>query len=93
MILDELLEQSNGKAQVEKSKSVEISRNTIRFGQSVYQFINFTGFQVGEIQKPKFSWMLFLLLLVGGTAAIPFAGAGFILIAVAIYKLTQVASN
>lgn len=87
MILDELLEQSNGNAQVEKSKSVEISRNTIRFGQSVYQFRNFTGFEVGEIQKPKFSWMLFFLFIIGGIAAMPLFGAGLILIGIAIYRL------
>ena len=51
MSVTDLLDSSDNKRTFETAKNIEITKNTVKFGSSVYQFRNVTGFRVGEIPK------------------------------------------
>jgi hypothetical protein len=50
----------------EASENIEITKNTVKFGSSIYQFKNVTGFKVGEQPKSKIPFFVaFLLAFLG----------------------------
>jgi hypothetical protein len=88
MAVTDLLDSSDNKRTFETSKSIEITKNTVKFGSSVYQFINVTGFRVGEIPKNKFPLMPVLILTIGGILTVAFVIGWFLLIG-AIFLVVQ----
>jgi hypothetical protein len=82
MSVANLLETDN-KRTFESAKNIEITKNTLKFGSSVYQFKNVTGFRVGEIPKEKFPILPVLVLTSVGTLTIAL-GFGLVLIIIAI---------
>ncbi|MCV6613329.1 MAG: DUF6232 family protein, partial [Amphritea sp.] len=56
----------------EDANQIEINKNILKFGSSVYQFKNVTGFHVGEFDKEPFPRQLFILLLILGFATLVF---------------------
>lgn len=82
MSVANLLETDN-KRTFESARNIEITKNTLKFGQSVYQFKNVTGFTVGEIPKNKFPLLPVLVLTSVGTLTIAL-GFGLILVIIAI---------
>lgn len=64
----------------ETAKVIDITRNTIKFGDSVYQFRNLTGFTVGTIPKDKFPFQSILFLLIGGVLTVAFVVGWFLLL-------------
>jgi hypothetical protein len=59
-----------GDRKIDKSQRVLITKHTLRLDNNVFQMSNITGFGVGTIPKPKFSWGLFLILGLAGLAVI-----------------------
>jgi hypothetical protein len=82
MSVANLLETDN-KRTFESAKNIEITKNTLKFGSSVYQFKNVTGFRVGEIPKEKFPILPVLVLTSVGTLTIAL-GFGLVLIIISI---------
>jgi hypothetical protein len=82
MSIPNLLETDN-KRTFESAKSIEITKNTLKFGSSVYQFQNVTGFRVGDIPKDKFPVLPVLVLTSVGTLTIAL-GFGIVLIIIAL---------
>jgi hypothetical protein len=68
MLADLIGEKSDRK--IDKSQRILITKYTLRLDDDVYQMSNITGFGVGKIPKPKFSWGLFLILGFAGLAVI-----------------------
>lgn len=54
----------------EDANQIEINKNILKFGSSVYQFKNVTGFHVGEFEKEPFPRQAFIMLLVLGVATL-----------------------
>ncbi|MCC3414951.1 MAG: hypothetical protein JGK24_20420 [Microcoleus sp. PH2017_29_MFU_D_A] len=82
MLLNDLLKQDDSKKVVEDAKFIEFSKRTVRFGDSLYQLRNVTGFEVGKIPKDKFPTLIVLGMLLAGTALLV-VGIGIILIGIA----------
>lgn len=60
----------------ENDDTIEVTKNTVKFGNSVYQSKNVTGFTVGKVPKPAFPLIPFLgLCLIG--FGIRFSGIRF----------------
>jgi hypothetical protein len=79
----------------ETDKFIKITKNTVQFGSSIYQFKNVTGFKVGHLPKKKFPLFLVLFLGVGGLGLISYVGSWglvFLLaaVAVAVFHLSKV---
>lgn len=71
MILDELLEQSGGDDRKIRDISViEFSRKVIKFGDSIYQLKNVTGFTIGALPRQKISWLLVVILIAVGVISL-----------------------
>ena len=86
-LLNSLLPQGGDSREIEKSNFINISKNTIKFGDSVYQFINVTGFGIGEIKKGDFPWLGVFILVVLGIATLAFAGIGLIFLGLAGFAI------
>ncbi len=84
MAITDLLDSSDNKRTFETANNIEITRNTVKFGSSVYQFRNVTGFRVGEIPKDKFPLMPVLILTIGGILTIAVV-IGWFLLLIAIF--------
>ncbi|MDF5722138.1 MAG: DUF6232 family protein [Rhizonema sp. PD37] len=78
-VLD-LLGSSEDKRTFETADYIQITRNSIKFGSSVYQFRNVTGFRVGEIPKYKFPLQAVLILTIGGFFTLAFFVGWFLLL-------------
>jgi Family of unknown function (DUF6232) len=87
MLLNDLIKQDDTKRIVENPKFIEFSSKTVRFGDSIYQLRNVTGFEVGEIPKPKLQVLLLLGLIIGGFLLIAAFGLGLILLGIAAWML------
>ena len=69
----------------ENANEIEITKNTVKFGNTVYQFRNVTGFTVGSIPKSPFP--LLPVLISGGLSLFGFgfsAGIGVFFLFVVI---------
>lgn len=86
MALADILDTNDSKRTFETSKSIEITKNTVKFGSSVYQFRNVTGFRVGDIPKNKFPLMPVIVLTAAGMLTIAL-GFGWILLIIAIFMV------
>jgi len=86
MLLNDLIKQDDGKKVVENPKFIEFSKRTVRFGDSIYQLRNVTGFEVGEIPKQKLQILLLLGLVVGGILLLA-VGVGIVLLGIAAWML------
>lgn len=64
----------------ETAQLIEITNNTVKFGSSVYQFRNVTGFRVGKIPKNKFPFQLVMILTIGGTLTVALVIGWFLLL-------------
>jgi hypothetical protein len=85
MAVVDLLGQSGSTQRIfEDAPTIEITRNSVKFGTSVYQFRNITGFRVGDIPKEKFPLQLFLILTVAGILTFVFV-IGLIPLALAVW--------
>lgn len=62
----DILGSTDNKQTFEITRDVDIAKNTVEFGSSVYQFKDVTGFRVGGITKNKFPLQAVLILTVGG---------------------------
>jgi hypothetical protein len=87
MNIAELMPQNAGRRKIEESQNIQITKNTVRFGNSVYQFRNITGFEIGELAKGSFSWKGFFILVALGVFTLPLAGLGLVFIGLAAYSL------
>lgn len=58
---------TNNKSHVfESSKEIHITKNIVKFGSSIYQLKNITGFKYGRVRRWKFpSWIVSRLLYFG----------------------------
>lgn len=83
MAVSDLLDSSDNKRVFETANNIEITKNTVKFGLSVYQFRNVTGFRAGEIPKDKFPLMTVLVLGIGGILTIVLVVGWFLLMAAA----------
>lgn len=92
MSVTDLLDSSDNKRTFETAKNIEITKNTVKFGSSVYQFRNVTGFRVGEIPKNKFPLMPVLVLTIGGILTIALV-IGWFLILIAIFLVIRYLSQ
>jgi len=63
MAINNVINQDENGNKFERAKEIEINRSIVKFGTSVYQFKNVTGFEVGIIPKNKFPVLLFSILL------------------------------
>lgn len=61
----------------EDADHIVINRGCIKFGNSVYQFCNVTGFSIGEFKKDDFPLKVFLIVLGIGCVLLP-VGIGLI---------------
>jgi hypothetical protein len=61
----------------EEADEIVINRGCIKFGSSVYQFCNVTGFTIGEFEKDDFPLKDFLIKLALGVVLLPI-GIGLI---------------
>ncbi len=86
MLLNELLKQDDKKKVVEDAKFIEFSKRTVKFGDSLYQLRNVTGFEVGKIPKDKFPTLLVLIMLIAGFPLLA-VGIGIVLIGIAIWLI------
>jgi Family of unknown function (DUF6232) len=84
----DLLDSSDNKRTFETAKNIEITKNTVKFGSSVYQFKNVTGFRVGEIPKEKFPLMAVLVLTIGGILTVALV-VGWFLLLIAIFLVVR----
>jgi len=69
------VKQEDGKRTFETARYIEITRNTVKFSSSVYQFRNIAGFNAGKIPKSPFPLQLVLALTVGGLLVMIIGGA------------------
>ena len=76
----DLLDTSDSKRTFETAKAIEITKNTVKFGSSIYQFRNVTGFRVGEIPKKKFPFQSVIVLTIGGFLTLAFIIGWFLLL-------------
>jgi hypothetical protein len=61
--------QASARSAVENAREIKITKRTIRFGSSVYQFKNITGFKVGKVPGWKFPRQtVWTLMWIGGLA-------------------------
>jgi hypothetical protein len=72
----------------ETAQQIEITRNVVKFGDSVYQFKNITGFKIGKIPKDPFPLMPVIILLAIGLATLLML-VGIILIIIAIIMIVK----
>lgn len=86
MLISDLVKQDDSNKIIENPKFIEFSRRTVRFGDSIYQLRNITGFQVGEIPKQKLSWLVVLGLIVVGFLLLAVV-VGIVLIGIAVWML------
>lgn len=71
MLLDELLSQDDGKEEkIKDVKFTEFSQKTVRFGDSIYQLKNVTGFTIGVLEKRQIQWTLVVILIAIGVASL-----------------------
>ncbi|MCC5899758.1 MAG: hypothetical protein JJU32_17795 [Phormidium sp. BM_Day4_Bin.17] len=92
--MQNLLGQSDGKRSFETAQNIEITESLVRFGWSVYQLKNVTGFEVSDIKKNKFPFLLVFSLVLGGLISIGIFGTiGWALLLLAVlpifYHFTQ----
>ena len=88
MLLNDLIKQDDSKEIVENPSYIQFSNKTVRFGDSLYQIKNITGFEVGKIPKQKLQIMLVLGLIIGGILLLTI-GVGLILLGVAIWMIAS----
>jgi Family of unknown function (DUF6232) len=86
MLLNDLINQDDSKKIVENPKFIEFSARTVRWGDSIYQLRNITGFGVGEIPKQKLQILLVLGLIIGGILLLAI-GVGIVLLGIAAWML------
>lgn len=86
MLLNDLINQDDSKKVVENPRFIEFSKRTVRWGDSIYQLKNITGFGVGEIPKQKLQILLVLGLVVGGIFLLAI-GVGIVLLGIAAWIL------
>jgi Family of unknown function (DUF6232) len=86
MLINDLLKQDDSKKIIENPKLIEFSTRTVRFGNSIYQLRNITGFEVGEIPKQKLQLMLVIGLIIGGCLLLAI-GIGLILLGIAAWMI------
>lgn len=71
----------------EEAEQIVINRGCIKFGNSVYQFCNVTGFTIGEFEKGDFPLKDFLIKLAAGVVLLPIGvGLIFLIWAYIIYR-------
>ena len=84
----DMINVSAGKRSFETAAVIEITKNTIKFGSSVYQSRNLTGVTVSSTPKQKFLLYLGLILIVTGFLSFALAAVlGCFLLALAIFLL------
>jgi hypothetical protein len=66
---------SAARSVVENAREIEITKRIVRFGSSVYQFKNVTGFKVDKVPKWKFPLQVVLTLTAFGVFSIFIANA------------------
>jgi hypothetical protein len=81
LAVTDLLDSSDNKRIFETANNIEITKNTVKFGLSVYQFKNVTGFKAGNIPKDKFPTMAVLILTIGGFLTVALVIGWFLLLA------------
>jgi Family of unknown function (DUF6232) len=86
VLINDLLKQDDSKKVIENPKLIEFSTKTVRFGNSIYQLRNVTGFEVGEIPKQKLQIMLVIGLIIGGCLLLAI-GVGLILLGIAAWMI------
>ena len=79
-VSDLLNSNDNNNRTFETAKFIEITNNTVKFGSSVYQFRNVTGFKVGKIPKNKFPFQPVIILIIGGALTVAFVVGWFLLL-------------
>ncbi len=88
MTFPNIINPTDDKRVFESAKLITISKNSVKFGSSVYQFKNITGFKVGEIPKTRLSWSTVIGLIIVGLVIINFNKlVGIGLLALAIFLL------
>lgn len=65
--INHIKDQDDSGNKFETAQEIEINKSIVKFGTSVYQFKNVTGFEVGIIPKNKFPLLLFSILLTIGS--------------------------
>ncbi|MDX1696406.1 MAG: DUF6232 family protein [Ketobacteraceae bacterium] len=71
----------------EEAENIVINRGCVKFGNSVYQLCNVTGFTVGEFRKADFPLKKFMMVLFPGILLLPLGvGVVFLLWACLIYR-------
>lgn len=88
MLLTDLIKQDENKKIVENPGFIEFSKRTVRFGNSIYQLRNITGFEVGEIPKQKLQIIWVLVLIVVGILLLAVV-VGLLLIGIAVWMLNS----
>jgi hypothetical protein len=88
MLLNDLIKQDDSKKIIENPKFIEFSKRTVRFGDSIYQLRNVTGFEVGKIPKEKLQIVLVLGLIIGGVLSLAM-GIGIVLLGIALWMLVS----
>jgi len=73
MLADKVINQDENGNKFEIAKEIEINKSIVKFGRSVYQFKNVTGFEAGIIPKNKFPVLLFSMLTIFGLLVIAIA--------------------
>jgi hypothetical protein len=86
MIINDLIKQDDNKKIVENPKFIEFSKSTVKFGDTIYQLRNITGFEVGAIPKQKLQIMPIAMLIIGGILSLA-VGFGLILLGIAAWML------
>lgn len=86
MAVNNVVNQDENGNRFETAKEIEINRSIVKFGTSVYQFKNVTGFEVGMIPRGKFPFQRFVILIILGLASFATpsgASVGVILLCIA----------
>ncbi|MCF3606766.1 DUF6232 family protein [Planktothrix agardhii 1033] len=65
---------------IQKEKVITVTRKTIRFGKSVYQTHNITGFSEGELKLGQIPWSFIIILFIIGLIVFSFNKAVGIII-------------
>lgn len=86
MLFDDFLQQNEKQQILKNVKTIKITSKIVRFENSIYQFRNVTGFEIGELPKPKFPLQIFLILVVGGIVLLAVV-VGIFLLGAAAYLL------
>jgi hypothetical protein len=71
--INHIKDQDENGNKFETAKEIEINRSIVKFGTSVYQFKNVTGFEVGVIPQNKFPVLLFSVLTILGVLVMSIA--------------------